>query len=188
MGHSRTIASALPSGWRRLLAAAGLVLWAATAAAEPQAPPPATAPPPASAARGDSPGFLDAFNRWLDESAANFKSGMKGTQDTLSGFGTSASDAAKGAAKGVKDATDAIAKFPSARVVTGRELCQNAPNGSPDCRAAADAICHAKGFGSGKSLDTQSAQKCPARLWLSGRLPADGECPVETHVIRAVCQ
>ncbi len=184
MSHSRTIARAFPSGWLRLFAAAGLVLCAATAAAEPQSPPASATP---SASR-DAPGFLDAFNRWLDESAANFKSGMKGTQDTLSSMGTSASDAAKDAAKGMKDATDAIAKLPSARVVTGRELCQNAPNGSPDCRAAADAICHAKGFGSGKSLDTQSAQKCPARLWLSGRLPADGECPVETHVVRAVCQ
>lgn len=172
--------------WLRLSVAAGLVLCAATAAAEPQAPPPAPAAQPA--ARSDSPGFLDAFNRWLDESAANFKSGMKGTQDTLSGIGTSASDAAKDAAKGMKDATDAIAKFPSARVIAGRELCQNAPNGSPDCRTAAEVICHAKGFGSGKSLDTQSAQKCPARLWLSGRLPAEGECAVETHVVRAVCQ
>ena len=176
MSHSGAIASvrAFASGWLRLSAAAGLVLCAATAAAEPQQPPPASNP---SAARADSPGFLDAFNRWLDESAANFKSGMKGTQDTLSD-----------AAKGVKDATDAIAKFPSARVVAGRELCQNAPNGSPDCRAAAETICLAKGFGSGKSLDTQSAQKCPARLWLSGRLPAEGECAVETHVVRAVCQ
>ena len=176
MSHSAAIANILvsASGWLRLSAAAGLVLCAATAAAEPQQPPPASNPP---AARADSPGFLDAFNRWLDESAANFKSGMKGTQDTLSD-----------AAKGVRDATDAIAKFPSARVVAGRELCQNAPNGSPDCRAAAETICLTKGFGSGKSLDTQSAQKCPARLWLSGRLPAEGECAVETHVVRAVCQ
>ena len=176
MSHSGAIAIILASAseWLRLSAAAGLVLCAATAAAEPQQPPPASNP---SAARADSPGFLDAFNRWLDESAADFKSGMKGTQDTLSD-----------AAKGVKDATDAIAKFPSARVVAGRELCQNAPNGSPDCRAAAETICLAKGFGSGKSLDTQSAQKCPARLWLSGRLPAEGECAVETHVVRAVCQ
>jgi hypothetical protein len=39
-----------------------------------------------------------------------------------------------------------------------------------------------------RSLDTQSAQKCPARVWLSGRLPAENECPLETFVTRAVCQ
>ena len=169
----------------RLLAAGCFVLCAAVASAEPPAPP-APNPPPVLGA--DSPGFLDALNRWLEESSANFKSNMKDTQDKLSGLGSSASDAAKDAAKNMKDATDAFARLPGARVVTGRELCQNAPNGSPDCRAAADVICHAKGFGSGKSLDTQSAQKCPARLWLSGRLPAEGECPTETHVVRAVCQ
>jgi len=164
----------------RLLAAGCVMLYAATAS-EPSG---ATETWAAPALGADSPGFLDAINRWIDESAANFKSGMKGTQDALTGLGTSASDAAKAA----KDATDALAKLPGARVVPGRELCQNAPNGSPDCRAAAEAICHSKGFGTGKSLDTQSAQKCPARVWLSGRPPAEGECPTETHVIRAVCQ
>ena len=151
------------------------------------APVRAEPPPPAPAAPQSKPGgdgFLDALNRWLDESASNFKSGMKGTQETLSGFG----DAAKDAAKAAKDATDALTKLPTARGVTGRELCQNAPNGSPDCRMAAESICHAKGFSTGRSLDTQSAQKCPARIWLSGRLPAEGECAVETHVVRAVCQ
>jgi hypothetical protein len=76
----------------------------------------------------------------------------------------------------------------SQHIVTGRERCAAAANGAPDCRSAADAACRAKGFASGKSLDTQSAQKCPARVWLSGRLPADGDCQLETFVTRSVCQ
>jgi hypothetical protein len=53
---------------------------------------------------------------------------------------------------------------------------------------AADAACRGKGFGSGRSLDTQSAQNCPPGVWLSGRLPATGDCPLETFVTRAICQ
>ncbi len=135
----------------------------------PQEPPPqaAPSPPPAPA---NKPGFLDAVNRWFDKSAADIKSTFEKT------------------GKAAKDATDALSKLPGARVVEGRERCEISANGSPDCRAAAETICKGKGFASGKSLETQSAQKCPARVWLSGRPPSEGECAVETFVIRSVCQ
>ena len=110
----------------------------------------------------------------------------------LGHLGSQTSDAAKDAALGAagtaKGAAGTLMGLPNARIVTGRERCVIAPNGVPDCRAAADAACRGKGFGSGRSLDTQSAQKCPARVWLSGRLPAEGDCPLETFVTRAVCQ
>ena len=158
------------------------------AAQPPAAQPPAAPPPNASY----QPGFIDVFGRFIGESAAKlnsqFSSQLKSTNETLGNLGTQTTDAAKGAVGTAKDAAGAIIGLPSARIVTGRERCAVAANGAPDCRAAADAACRSKGFSSGKSLDTQSAQKCPARVWLSGRMPAEGDCQLETFVTRAVCQ
>jgi hypothetical protein len=138
------------------------------------------------------PSFIDVFGRFLGDSATKLNSHLKSTNETLGHLGSQTSDAAKDAALGAvgtaKDAAGTLMGLPSARIVTGRERCVIAPNGVPDCRAAADAACRGKGFGSGRSLDTQSAQKCPARVWLSGRLPAEGDCPLETFVTRSVCQ
>jgi hypothetical protein len=164
----------------------------APAAQPPAAQPPAAEPPDANY----RPGFIDAVGRFIGDSASKLNSQFKSTNETLGNLGSQTSDAAKDAVKDAalgavgtaKNAAGTIMGLPSARIVTGRERCATAPNGVPDCRAAADAACRGKGFGSGRSLDTQSVQKCPARVWLSGRLPAEGECPLETFVTRAVCQ
>ena len=163
------------------------------AAQPPAAPTPAAQPPASEPPNADyQPGFIDAFGRFIGESAAKLNlelnSQIKSTNETLGGIGSQTSEAARGAVGSAKDAAGTIMGLPNARIVTGRERCAAAANGAPDCRAAADAACRSKGFASGKSLDTQSAQKCPARVWLSGRLPAEGDCSLETFVTRAVCQ
>jgi hypothetical protein len=73
------------------------------------------------------------------------------------------------------------------RIVPGRELCELAPNGSPDCQVAAEKICKGQGFASGKSADVQTSRKCSARAWLSGE-PSDRACTFETFVVKAACQ
>ncbi|MEX0753308.1 MAG: hypothetical protein WD073_10350 [Xanthobacteraceae bacterium] len=169
---------------------------------------------PPETARGDEPGMFKSVGRWFQDSFDLFKSGIQGAGDKLGNLGgraegaakdaaevakdaaKSATDAAKGAAKGAanvargaaKNAADTVARLPGTRVFDARERCAVAPNGAPDCRAAANAICRREGFDSGTSLDIQSAQKCPARIWLSGRSPAPGECEVESFVTRAVCR
>jgi hypothetical protein len=163
---------------------------------EPQnnvASPPSAAPaaqPPVAEPLNPSfgPGFIDVFGRFIGESAAKLNSTLKSTNETLGDIGSQTSDAAKGAVGTAKNAAGTIIGLPSARIVSGRERCTASANGAPDCRAAADAACRNKGFASGRSLDTQSEQKCPARVWLSGRFPAEGECQLETFVTRAVCQ
>ena len=80
-----------------------------------------------------------------------------------------------------------MARIPVARVVSGHEKCPNAPNGAPDCVAAATALCKAKGFESGKSADMTTADVCPAQVYLSGRSSGPG-CKTETFVSRALCQ
>ena len=62
-----------------------------------------------------------------------------------------------------------------------------APNGAPDCLAAAEALCRKHGFASGKSMDSTSAEECPTRVLLSGRQPGV-ECPTVTFISRAMCQ
>jgi hypothetical protein len=146
-------------------------------ATEPAANPPAEqAPNPAF-----KPGFIDAFGRWLGEGATKLKSEMQDAQEKLDKLGGQARDAAK-------DATGAVMALPSTRAVTARERCAAAPNGAPDCQTAANALCRGKGFQTGKILDTQTEQKCPAKVLLSGRAPNDTDCSTEIFVTRAMCQ
>jgi hypothetical protein len=139
-------------------------------------PPPAFLPNP-----GSQPGVIETFGRWLDQGTTRFKTDMQGAQETFDKLGNQTLDAAK-------DATGAVMGLPNARIVAARERCAPAQNGGVDCQAAADALCRGKGFQAGKSLDTQSELKCPAKVLLEHRTPNDGECPTEIFVTRAVCQ
>jgi hypothetical protein len=127
------------------------------------------------------PGFIDVFGRWLEQGASKLKSDMQGAQEKADQLGSRAREAAK-------EATGAVVALPGARPITARERCAPAQNGAPDCPAAAVTLCRGKGFQTGKSLDTQSEQKCPAKVFLEGRAPNNTECPTEIFVTRAMCQ
>ena len=180
------------------LACALVMTWAAMAQdAQPQPPTDPSVTQPAAPAPNYAfrPGFIDAFGRWLGNSKARLDEGIRGTQDTLGGIGSQANDAVSNAAGAVKDAagaakqaTGVIVGLPGTRVVTGRQRCPLAPNGAPDCLPAAASLCKYRGFTGGRGLDINSAQKCPAWIWLQGRAPEEAECRTETFVTRAVCQ
>jgi hypothetical protein len=138
-------------------------------------------PPPLLPNLSPQPGLIETFGRWLDEGTTKFKSDMQSAQETFDKLGNQTFDAAK-------DATGAVIGLPNARVVSAHERCAPAQNGSPDCQAAAETLCRGKGFQGGKSLDTQSELKCPAKILLERRTPSEGECPTETFVTRAMCQ
>jgi hypothetical protein len=138
-------------------------------------------PPPLLPNLAPQPGLIETFGRWLDEGTTKFKSDMQSAQETFDKLGNQTFDAAK-------DATGAVIGLPNARVVSARERCAPAQNGSPDCQAAADTLCRGKGFQGGKSLDTQSELKCAAKILLERRTPSEGECPTEIFVTRAMCQ
>lgn len=144
------------------------------------------------------------FGRWIDESVAGVGKGFTaawGPKDApaappeesapppapaaRSGDVTSV---VKGAADVAKGTADAIGRLGTSRIIAGREVCATAPNGAPDCRAAAQALCRANGFNTGNSVDYVTAEKCPAQAYQGGRMPAAGECPLEHVVIRALCQ
>jgi hypothetical protein len=164
------------------------------------------APPPPS-------GPLERMGRWIDDSVSSASAGIsaawQGTIGGFSGIGGQAGDAAKGAAdaagnvaKGAADvakgaanvATTAaketagvVTRLPASRIAAGRERCTTAPNGAPDCRAAADALCKGKGFGSGTSVDFENVENCPAEVLLAGRR-SERDCPVDYFVTRSLCQ
>lgn len=163
-------------GW---LFAVILVLTSALAFAQDAAPP------------SDNPkedtGFFAAVGRWFSQQSANVNSTFKDARQKVEGFGQEAGAAAKSTVEGAKDAAGAVARIPNVRTVSGHEKCQVAPNGAPDCVAAANAICKTKGFDSGRSLDMTTAEICPPKVWMAGRSTGP-ECRTETFVSRAVCQ
>lgn len=73
-------------------------------------------------------------------------------------------------------------------VVKGRVICPVAANGAPDCKAASDKLCQSKGYKEGKSLDTDAAQTCSAKVMIPGRKPEEGDCRTDNYVTQAVCQ
>lgn len=102
-------------------------------------------------------------------------------------LGHEAGKAARITVDGAQDAAGAVARIPHTRVVSGYERCATAPNGAPDCLAAADAVCKAQGFRSGHSVDMTTAEICEPRVWMAGRNNGPG-CHTETFVSRAICQ
>jgi hypothetical protein len=140
---------------------------------------PAPAPEPQS--------FFAKIGSWFNQSAENFNSGMRSMRDRFQDFGHDAGVAAKTTVDNTKAAADAVARIPNTRVVVGHEKCKVAPNGAPDCVAAAAAVCKAKGFAGGSSIDMTTAEVCPANVYLAGRNSGPG-CHTETFVSRALCQ
>ena len=90
----------------------------------------------------------------------------------------------KGAADATVNAMGAVAKLPTARMMSGRERCIAAPNGAPDCVSAAEALCRKHGFTSGKSMDFTSAEECPVRTLLG----QTQDCTTVTFISSAMCQ
>jgi hypothetical protein len=189
-----------------LLLLAVPVLSMQIAVAQQQTVPPSEPNAPAvTQPKPESRGFFEAIGRWFDEGTAGFRSHMAGAKTSIDEFnqraeetrksiGDSAAEISKNAlgagvsaADATRDAMGAVAKLPMARVVSGRERCLTAPNGAPDCLAAAEALCRKQGFTTGKSIDFTSAESCPVRTYLGGK-QSENECTTVTFISRAMCQ
>ena len=176
---------AMPRGALAAAAVAMLLVCNLSAAAQ------SSNPPTREAAPAQQPGMLDSIGRWFKQSFGYVSSNVEGARDAVSGMGErsvgAAKDAANAATGAAKDAAGAVARLPGARLVQGHERCDFAPNGAPDCRHAAEAMCRAQGFASGSSLNIQSAKECPMEVVIS-RKERKGTCPVNSYVTRAMCQ
>lgn len=192
----RWIAAAIVCFMSGCVVFAGPVVFAQNAA-PPVALEPASAPPP-PAPQPEKTGVFESIGRWFDQGASNFRDHLRGAKRKMDdlgdeaaanskGFGDQAATAGKNAAEVTKSAVDGLAKLPAARIMNGRERCITAPNGAPDCLAAAEALCRKHGFTTGKSMDFTSADECPARALLGGSQPG-AECKTVTFISRAMCQ
>lgn len=147
---------------------------------QPEPPPASLAPqaPPSSAPAdpqpSSRPGLIDKLGEWLRDSAEGVSSSLKDTQQRIEDIN--------------KGARDTLTSIPVAGFATGRALCPRAANGAPDCYAATDKLCKEKGYTSGRSLDTESAETCNPRVYLPGYQRKEGDCRVESFVTRAACQ
>jgi hypothetical protein len=162
-------------------------------------------PPPDAAQTAQPPekrGVFDSVGRFFERGATRFRehlSGAKRKWDELGddaaannrNIGNKASEAqknaaaiGKNAADATKSAVEAVGNLATGRVISGRERCIAAPNGAPDCLAAAETLCRKQGFSTGKSMDFTSAEDCSSKAMLGQ--PA--ECTTVTFINRAMCQ
>ena len=140
---------------------------------QPAAPPPGPAAQPAPA---ENPGLFNEMGKALEKSLSVLPT-IKSPSETLDDL----KDAAKTASEG-------LSRLTGGSMAEGRIKCPVSANGAPDCKAAADKLCQAKGFKSGKSLSTDSAEACSAKVLIPGRTRKPDDCRTDNFVIRALCQ
>ena len=135
------------------------------------------ASPSAPPAREESPGLIDEMEKLFEKSLSILPK-IKSPGETIDDLNSRA-----------KDAGETLSNMgkPSS-MVTGRAACLVAANGAPDCKAGADRLCQSKGYKEGKSLDTDAAEKCSAKVYLPGHKREPGDCKTENYVTRALCQ
>jgi hypothetical protein len=86
-----------------------------------------------------------------------------------------------------EDAGDALSRLKPGAMVKGRMACP-VTAGTPDCKLGADKLCQSKGFKEGKSLGTDSAEACSAKVLIPGRQRKPDDCRTDTFVTTALCQ
>jgi hypothetical protein len=139
----------------------------------PQQDAPISPPPP----REENPGFFNEIGKLFEKIPS-----LKSPQETIEDLNTRARDAAK-------DASDSLSRLTKlSSMVSGRMVCPVSANGAPDCKLGADKLCRTKGFKEGKSLNTDSAETCSAKVLIPGRTRKPDDCRTDNYVTRALCQ
>ena len=138
-------------------------------------------PSPQQPVQQENPGLISEIGKLWEKSRSMLPT-LKGPQETIEDLNTRARDA-------TKDAGESLSRLAKpALMVTGRMGCPVSANGAPDCKAGADKLCQSKGYKEGKSLDTDAAEKCSAKVYLPGHKREPGDCRTENYVTRALCQ
>ena len=138
-------------------------------------PPPA--PPQAAPPREENPGLINEIGKLFDKLQP-----LKSPQQTIDDLNARAKDAAKGASESLSR----LAR--PASMVSGRMICPASADGSPDCKSGADKLCQSKGYKEGKSLNTDSAETCSAKVLIPGRTRKPDDCRTDNYVTSALCQ
>ena len=130
----------------------------------PQAAPPAATPAPSAPA--ENPGLINEMGKLFDK-LPSILPPIKSPSETMNDLSRLA--------------------MPST-MVSGRTACPVSSNGAPDCKLAANQLCQSKGYKEGKSLNTDSAEKCSAKVLIPGRQRKPDDCRTDTVVTSALCQ
>jgi hypothetical protein len=141
-----------------------------------QGPPPQTAPAPQPSPSPESPGLIQEMGKLFDK----IMPPMKSPGETIDDLNTRAKDT-------MKDAGDALSRLKPGAMVKGRMACP-VTSGTPDCKFGADKLCQSKGYKEGKSLGTDSAETCSAKVMIPGRQRKPDDCRTDTFVTTALCQ
>jgi hypothetical protein len=153
---------------------------------------PGTSSPPNAAAPPQSQSAVDALSTWVQQSGRWMQRGVTnmgaGFNQMVGAIGGQANRATRDAADAARNAAKSVSKLPNAGITGGHERCVIAPNGAPDCRVAAQALCRAKGYASGTSVDFLTVENCPPPWRTSRRDAPEGVCTMEHYVTRALCQ
>jgi len=134
------------------------------------------APPSVPPAR-DNPGLFNELGKMFQNSLSILPP-LKSPGETIDDFNARAKDAGETLSRLAKPSS----------MVAGRMICPVSTNGAPDCKLGADKLCQAKGFKEGKSLNTDSAEACSAKVLIPGRVRKPDDCRTDNYVTRALCQ
>jgi hypothetical protein len=142
-----------------------------------QAAPDRPTPPQAAPPHEENPGLLNEMGKMFEKSLSILPT-VKSPAETIDDLNARA-----------KEAAGSLSHLANpANMVTGRMACLVAANGAPDCKAGADRLCQTKGFKQGKSLTTDSAETCSAKVLIPGRARKADDCRTDNYVTRALCQ
>jgi hypothetical protein len=169
-------------GWPQAASPPSLGLQQPAQQAVPDQPPPGgPASPQVAPAREENPGLLNEMGKMLEKSLSVLPA-LKSPGEAIDDLNARAKDAAK-------DAGESLSRLATpSSMVTGRVICPVSTNGASDCKAGADKLCQAKGFKQGKSLNSDSAEACSAKVLIPGRTRKPDDCRTDYYVTRALCQ
>ena len=141
-----------------------------------QGPPPQAAPTPEPSPSPETPGLINEMGKLFKQIIPP----MKSPGEAIDDLNARAKDR-------MKDAGDALSRLKPGAMVKGRIACP-VTAGTPDCKFGADKLCQSKGYKEGKSLGTDSAETCSAKVLIPGRQRKPDDCRTDTFVTTALCQ
>jgi hypothetical protein len=167
------------AGWPQAASPSSLGVQEPARQAAPDRPAPQQGEPaPSSApAREDNPGLFNELGKMFQNSLSILPT-LKSPGETIDDFNARAKDAGETLSRLAKPSS----------MVAGRMICPVSANGAPDCKVGADKLCQAKGFKEGKSLNTDSAETCSAKVLIPGRVRKPEDCRTDNYVTSALCQ
>ncbi|HEX4793323.1 MAG TPA: hypothetical protein VH370_06005 [Humisphaera sp.] len=176
------LGSLIPRARRCLITAAlgTLIIGAGAGWAQPTSSPPPVQEPvaaPTPSPREEKPGLMEEIGNLFGKSLSILPP-LKTPGEAIDDLNARA-----------KDASDSLLRLakPSS-MVSGRTICPTAADGTPDCKSGANKLCQSKGYKEGKSLNTDSAETCSAKVLIPGRARKPGDCRMDNYVTHAICQ